>query len=142
MPDDDRCQVVADPPVVGLLVAGRCVQHFPERVGVDSIWVPEFWAYDDVAPHWDRLVLRAHIAENDGRTLYQEGSVAAMLDPKDLIAQYSENAGLADGTLMFCGTLAARGGVRTSSDFTCELEDPVLGRNIGCRYRVRTLPVL
>jgi hypothetical protein len=101
-----------------------------------------FWAYDDVAPHWDQLMLRAHIAENGGRTLYQEGSVAAMLDPKELIAQYSENAGLADGTLMFCGTLAARGGVRTSNDFTCELEDPVLGRKLSCRYRVRTLPVL
>ena len=33
--DDDRCQVVADAPVVGVLVAGRCVQHFPGRVGVD-----------------------------------------------------------------------------------------------------------
>ncbi len=22
-----------------------------------------FWAYDDVAPHWDRLLLRAHVIE-------------------------------------------------------------------------------
>jgi hypothetical protein len=102
----------------------------------------DFWAYDDVAPHWDRLVLRAHIAEKTGRVLYQEGSVAAMLDPNELIARFSDRAGLADGTLMFCGTLAARGGVRASDDFACELEDPVLGRKIGHRYRVRTLPLL
>ena len=24
---------------------------------------PAFWAYDDVAPHWDRLMLRAHVIE-------------------------------------------------------------------------------
>ena len=102
----------------------------------------DFWAYDDVAPHWDRLVLRARIAEKTGRALYQEGSVAAMLDPKELIAQFSGQAGLADGTLMFCGTLAAHGGVRASNDFAYELEDPVLGRRIGHRYRVRTLPLL
>jgi hypothetical protein len=100
-----------------------------------------FWAYDDVAPHWDRLMLRAHISEK-ARVLYQEGSVAAMLDPRELIAQFSGKAGLADGTLMFCGTLAAHGGVRASNDFECELEDPVRGRRIGHRYRVRTLPLL
>jgi Protein of unknown function (DUF2848) len=102
----------------------------------------EFWAYDDVAPHWDRLVLRAHIVEKTGRVLYQEGAVAAMLDPQELIAQFNGKTGLADGTLMFCGTLAVRGGVRASNDFACELEDPVLHRKIGCRYRVHTLPVL
>ncbi len=102
----------------------------------------DFWAFDDVATHWDRLVLRAYITEKTGRVLYQEGSVAAMLGPKELIAQFSNNANLADGTLMFCGTLAAHGGVRASNDFECELEDPVLRRKISCRYRIRTLPVL
>ncbi len=102
----------------------------------------DFWAYDDVAPHWDKLVLRAHISDQSGRVLYQEGSVAAMLDPDELIAQFTDKSGLADGTLMFCGTLAARGGVRASNAFEYELEDPVLGRRIGHRYRVRTLPLL
>ncbi len=102
----------------------------------------DFWAYDDVAPHWDKLVLRAHISDQSGRVLYQEGSVAAMLDPDELIAQFGGKAGLADGTLMFCGTLAAQGGVRASNEFEYELEDPVLGRRIGHRYRVRTLPLL
>ncbi len=102
----------------------------------------DFWAYDDVAPHWDRLTLRAHITEKAGRSLYQEGSVAAMLDPRELIAQFTDNAGLAEGTLMFCGTLAAHGAVRASEVFECELDDPVVGRKIGHRYRIRTLPLL
>ena len=43
---------------------------------------------------------------------------------------------------MFCGTLAAHGGVRPTSAFALELEDPVLGRKIAHSYRVRTLPIL
>ena len=43
---------------------------------------------------------------------------------------------------MFCGTLAAHGGVRATSEFAFELEDPVLGRKIAHAYRVRTLPIL
>jgi hypothetical protein len=102
----------------------------------------EFWDYAEVAPHWDRLMLRAHISEKGARTLYQEGSVAAMLDPLALIEQFAGNAGLAENTLMFCGTLAARGGIRPSDDFAFELDDPVLARKIHHRYRVHDLPVL
>ena len=59
-------------------------------------------------------MLRAHVAENGERVLYQEGPVTAMLDPLDLIERFAGKAGLAEGTLMFCGTLAAHGGVRPS----------------------------
>jgi hypothetical protein len=102
----------------------------------------EFWDYTEVAPHWDRLMLRAHIAENGARTLYQEGSVAAMLDPLVLIEQFAGPAGLVENTLMFCGTLGARGGVRPSDEFAFELDDPVLARKIHHRYHVHDLPIL
>jgi Protein of unknown function (DUF2848) len=108
----------------------------------DKPIAPSFWAFDDVAPHWSRLVLRAHIAEDGRRKLYQEGPLTAMLDPLELIDKFAGKAGLAEGTLMFCGTLAAHGGVRPSGEFSFELDDPVLGRKIEHSYRVRTLPVL
>ena len=108
----------------------------------DKPVAPEFWNYQDVAPHWDKLVLRAHIAENGGRVLYQEGPVTAMLDPQTLIEKFAGQSGLEEGTLMFCGTLAARGGIRPSAGFAFELEDPVLNRTIHHQYRVQTLPVL
>jgi hypothetical protein len=44
--------------------------------------------------------------------------------------------------MMFCGTLAAHGGVRASEYFDFELDDPVRGQKIQHRYRVRSLPVL
>lgn len=102
----------------------------------------QFWPYDEVAPHWDRLILRSYVVEGGRRTLYQEGSVAAMLDPMDLVARYTANGVLADQTLMFCGTLAARGGVRPTKQFAFEIEDPVLGRKIAHEYQVTPLPVL
>src|ERR1700722_10740541 len=103
---------------------------------------PEFWPMVDVASHWDKLILRAYIKENGKRTLYQEGPVTAMLDPLDLIEKFAGKNGLAEATLMFCGTLSAKGGVRPSGTFEFELDDPVLGRKISHRYDIRTLPVL
>jgi hypothetical protein len=103
---------------------------------------PSFWAYDDVAAHWDRLTLRAHVVEGGKRTLYQEGSVAAMMDPRALISRHAGDGGLPEGTIMFGGTLAAHGGVRPTREFAFEIEDPVLGRKIAHTYRVQTLPDL
>jgi Protein of unknown function (DUF2848) len=103
---------------------------------------PVFWPYDEVAAHWDRLILRAHVAADGTRVLYQEGAVSAMMHPMDLIARHAGKRSLPEGTIMFCGTLAARGGVRPTPDFAFELDDPVLGRKIAHAYRVRTLPVL
>jgi hypothetical protein len=108
----------------------------------DKPIAPVFWAYDEVAPHWDRLVLRAHATEGGARVLYQEGSVAAMLDPMDLLARHAKDGRLADDTLMFCGTLAAKGGVRPTAQFAFELEDPVKQRRIAHAYAVRCLPIL
>jgi hypothetical protein len=115
----------------------------------DKPVAPEFWPIVEVAPHWDRLMLRSYIREShlqmlhtEKRTLYQEGPVTAMLDPLTLIDKYCGKKGLQDGTLMFCGTLAALGGIRPSATFEFELEDPVLERKIQHQYRVRTLPLL
>ena len=40
----------------------------------DKPLAPAFWDYEEIAPHWDRLVLRAYIPEGGGRSLYQEGT--------------------------------------------------------------------
>lgn len=97
-----------------------------------------FWALDDVRDHWDRLELRSWTADG---ALYQEGSVAAMRMPDELMAQYA-GKGLPDDAVMFCGTLAAIGGVRPSPRFSFELNDPVLERKIAHAYEIAELPVL
>ena len=98
----------------------------------------ELWDYEEVRPHWDQLRLRSWIA---GETAYQAGSVTAMRAPEDLIGRWSPE-GLTDGVAMFCGTLAAIGGIRPSASFAFEIEDPVLGRSIRHGYRMVELPVV
>jgi hypothetical protein len=93
----------------------------------------ESWRYEEVKPHWDRLVLRSWA---DGE-LYQEGALAEMRSAEDLMARYP----LAPGTAMFSGTLAANGGIRPAGRFAMELEDPVLGRKLRHEYAIRVLPV-
>lgn len=97
------------------------------------------WPLDEVLPHWDRLILRSHIVENGGRVLYQQGTVAELLSPLDLIERFTGGRTLPSGTAMFCGTLPAIGGVRPSGTFEGEVEDPVLGRAIRFRYDVAGL---
>ncbi len=38
----------------------------------------DLWCWEDVAPHWDALVLRSYVGVDGERRLYQEGSVTAM----------------------------------------------------------------
>jgi hypothetical protein len=102
----------------------------------------EFWRYDAVAPHWDQLQLRAYATTSGKRELYQDGPVAKMLSPSSLLSLYSDNGTLPEGTLMFCGTLAAIGGIRPADRFECELIDPVLQRTIRCSYDVTVLPAV
>jgi hypothetical protein len=94
----------------------------------------ESWRYDEVKPHWEKLVLRSWA---DGE-LYQEGPVTAMRSPEDLLQRYG---GLKSGWAMFCGTLAAKGGIRPAERFAMELDDPVLKRKLKHEYRVKVLPV-
>ena len=105
----------------------------------DKPIAPEFWALEDVEQHWDRLVLRSWILEEHARVPYQEGAVTAMLPPRELLQRFAGGA-LRDGTVMFCGTLAAHGGVRPSPQFTLEIEDPVREKRIHHAYRIHALP--
>jgi hypothetical protein len=91
------------------------------------------WRYDEVRPHWEKLVLRSW---SDGE-LYQEGPVTAMRSPEDLMGRYA----LKPGWAMFGGTLAAKGGIRPAKVFRMELEDPVRERKLSHEYRISVLPV-
>lgn len=101
-----------------------------------------WWAWDDIAGHWDSLMLRSWIVEEGCRIPYQEGVVTVMRDPAELIAGYeAEHGVLPNGAVMFCGTLAAIGGIRPSETFELELHDPVLQRSVGHVYHALSLPI-
>ena len=123
----------------------RAVEHMGITVAkqlCDKPIARAVWPLDEVEEHWDRLVLRSYIEEGGERKLYQEGGVASLLSPRELLARYEEGAGdLEEGALMFGGTCGAIGGVRFSSRFSLELIDPVLNRKIEHSYAVHPVPI-
>ena len=101
------------------------------------------WRLADVADYWDELIIRSYIVENGVEVLYQEGSLASLRTPQDLIAGYTGGATvLPAGAGMTCGTVGAIGGIRAAADFTMELHDPRRQRSLRHRYHVETLPVV
>lgn len=97
----------------------------------------ELWAYEDVVEHWDQLVLRSWIDED---ILYQEETLDGLMHPRELMSVASPP--VSDGTLMFCGTFPAIGGIRPATRFRYQLEDPVRGRKLAGGYNVRALPLI
>ena len=98
------------------------------------------WRFEDIASHWDQIVIRAYATIGGERMLYQEGPLAAMRDPVDLMTRYGKP--FVANTIIFCGTLGAKGGIRPGSRFEMELDDPVLKRRMTHAYDVVDLPVI
>jgi hypothetical protein len=110
-------------------------QMCPKPVGT------ALWRFEDVADHWDSLEIRSWVDDGEGRALYQEGSIAAMRDPRDTVAAYrAAGHDLRPGTILFGGTLPVIGGIRPRRQFDMELRDPVRGRAIRHSYTARWLP--
>jgi hypothetical protein len=136
----------------GRIFVGAGSDHTDRKVETYSVTVskqmcdkpiaPVLWELEEVAGHWDRMILRSHAWIDGARVLYQEGTLDAMLPVAELIHRGFGDDKLPDGCAMFGGTFAAKGGIRPASRFEFELEDPVLKRTIRHAYDVIELPVL
>ena len=100
------------------------------------------WRMAEVEPHWDRLELRAWIKVNGDWVTYQQGTLASLLTPMDLLARYFGDRPVSEGFAMSCGTLSAIGGIRPASEFRMALHDPLLNRTLEHHYVTGTLPVI
>ena len=108
----------------------------------DKVMAPVLWELEEVAGHWDQMILRSHAVLMARGYCIKEGKLDGMLSVADLIQRGFSGKGLPDGCAMFGGTFAAKGGIRPASRFEYELEDPVLKRSIRHAYDVIALPVL
>ena len=98
------------------------------------------WDCREIYGHWDQLIIRSYIEEGKKRVLYQEGRLAQIRPPQNLLDGYAKSGKLAVGIVMFLGTFAAKGGVRFAKRFEMELEDPVLRRTIRHGYNIDVIP--
>jgi hypothetical protein len=135
----------------GRIFVGVGSDHTDRKVETYSVTVskqmcdkpiaPVLWELEDVAGHWDQMILRSFARIDGASVLYQQGTLDSMLPVKELIQRGFGDAGFPDGCAMFGGTFAAIGGIRPASRFDFELEDPVLKRRIRYGYDVIALPV-
>lgn len=101
------------------------------------------WRFADVAAHWDELLLRSWIIENGTEVLYQQGPLASLRTPQELIAGFTGGSALLpQGAGMTCGTVPAMGGIRSATHMRMELHDPRLSRSIRHQYQCELLPVV
>lgn len=101
----------------------------------------EAWDYAAVQDHWDDLVIRSWIDEDDGSTLYQSGSAAELLTPLEIDDAVPFRARPGSYVLL-TGTLPAIGPIRPSHRFTARLSDPTSGAEIDLSYEVTELDML
>jgi hypothetical protein len=99
----------------------------------------EVWRYADVRERWDNLILRSWVGESGREQLYQEGRMAALLRPEDLLTLLRRRLGkLVDGAAVYTGTIPLIGGAFVSKQhFEAELFDETAGRSLRCIYRIR-----
>ncbi|MGE5256919.1 MAG: DUF2848 family protein [Hyphomicrobiales bacterium] len=99
------------------------------------------WALEDVADHWDGLTLRCRQVADGKEILYQEGKLARLMAPGELMAFVRAKIGTPlDGTIIFSGTLASlTGGFVYGTKLCAELADPKLNRRLAVEYEIHSL---
>jgi hypothetical protein len=101
----------------------------------------EAWPYEEVAGHWDSLMLRCWTEQGGRRILYQESPLSSILGPQELLEILRrEDRIKPGGTVIFSGTIPTLAGLVCGTSYDLELDDPVLHRKITHRYEVNILP--
>jgi hypothetical protein len=95
------------------------------------------WRFDEVEDHWDQLILRSFATTDGIERLYQEGSVAELLHPRELLSKIE--VPFDHGNVLFGGTVPVKGAMYCAQFFRVELHDPVLGRTLACEYQIKVL---
>jgi hypothetical protein len=94
------------------------------------------WPFQEVASHWDELVLTAHSGDDGG--YYQRSTLADIREPAELIGRL-EGVDLDPRrpVVLYLGTVALANGFRFDAAFRVALEDPRSGRKLTCTYEIR-----
>lgn len=100
---------------------------------------PTAWRFEDVAQRWDSLHLHAFVGEDE--TCYQEGTLALIRPPLEVLEQTCPSAFPVDRPrILFLGTIPLQAGsFRFARRFLALLEDRERGRSLRCDYTLEDL---
>ncbi|MGB7184947.1 MAG: DUF2848 domain-containing protein [Burkholderiaceae bacterium] len=102
------------------------------------------WRWDEVRPNADTMLIKSWIHDDGDRSAYQQGTLEEILPLDALLEQMHSQTGrgMEPGTLLFCGTVPAIGGIRPSPQFSGLILDPAAGRTITLDYAVDFLRIV
>jgi hypothetical protein len=112
--------------------------HKAKQIYVNTI-SRELWDLSDVEGHWDEIILRSWVKQEDKKILFQEATLDAMLPPADLISRVRGllvDPSDTDGLVIYSGTVASLTKADCSDYFEVELDDQTLGRKLSQHYEM------
>lgn len=101
----------------------------------------EVWCYQEVADHWDNLILRSWVEKEGQRQLYQEARLALIIKVEELIDRVRNLVvGDLSGMVFYAGTIPVLSGeICFSRRFEAELIDEQMGKSLSCAYSVEPI---
>ncbi len=119
-----------------------------ERVSVEKakqaypkIIAPTAWHYKDVSGHWDEINLRSIAWINGEGKPYQSSPLKTLITPENLLEIVDKYELSRKGLVIFSGTIPTiKGELLFPESFKIEMDDPVLGRCISYKYKIKVLP--
>jgi hypothetical protein len=101
---------------------------------------PDLWPWKEVRSHWEQIELTCHVTRQGVQELYQQDSLASLLEPDYWINDLSTRLGsLSDGLVLFSGTIGTKAGLITGEAYAMTMHDPVLNRTIRHTYTCEVL---
>lgn len=99
------------------------------------------WDFEDLADHWDELILRSWVHTGAEETLYQDSPASALLPVPTIMEHVRQEYPNLEGVLILSGTVPTLGGLATPAKFAALLSDPALNREMEIRltYEVENL---
>ena len=109
-----------------------------------NIMTKTVWSMEEVADHWDNLLIRSTVVKEGKDVTYQEGRLASIMTPSELMEfVQSKISGSLNNTIIYSGTLGMLTGEFVFSDtFSAELIDETLDRKLTLGYTVRPMDYL
>jgi hypothetical protein len=106
-----------------------------------KVMAPVVWPYQEIKDHWDQIVIRSWMTVEGKQMLYQEDTLAAILNVETLLEQLPKDDNLSTKQMaLFSGTISTKAGLIFGEKFDFEMEDPLLKRKITHGYHIRVLP--
>lgn len=93
------------------------------------------WPFEEVADRWDELCVRSFLSDED--EAYQEGTLAELLRPLDVLARARAVVVPERPLVLFLGTVPLKAATFAFDPcFTAVLRDPLADRELRCTYEV------